>query len=184
MPTRSPYGPEAEAPRSPATHSPASRRRISEKLAFEPDENNGVRLFRRFQLHRFDGKQYDLKSSRNDTVQLQLLDAHTVDSIYRRDDQVTQKDSWVVSADGRQMDANHHRHVGNRPAPNREAGISKAVAGHASVQARRVSSGNTAMGSRAATEMIPLRCMNFKMPLTVSSRDGSALPHAEASRAA
>jgi hypothetical protein len=36
-------------------------------------------------------------------VQLQLVDAHTVDSIYRQDDQVTQKDRWVVSADGRQI---------------------------------------------------------------------------------
>jgi len=26
-----------------------------------------------------------------------------VDSIYRRDDQVTEKDTWVVSADGQQM---------------------------------------------------------------------------------
>jgi hypothetical protein len=26
-----------------------------------------------------------------------------VDAIYRRDDQVSQKDSWVVSADGQQM---------------------------------------------------------------------------------
>ena len=52
---------------------------------------------------RFDGKQYDLKNSRNDTVTLQLVDPHTVDAIYRRDDQVTQKDRWVVSADGQQM---------------------------------------------------------------------------------
>ncbi len=51
----------------------------------------------------FDGKQYDLKNSRNDTVTLQLVDPHTVDAIYRRDDQVTQKDRWVVSADGQQM---------------------------------------------------------------------------------
>jgi hypothetical protein len=36
-------------------------------------------------------------------VSLQLIDAHTVDSIYRRDDQITQKDRWVVSADGVQM---------------------------------------------------------------------------------
>jgi len=42
----------------------------------------------------------------------------------------------------------------------------------------------TALNSRGATEMMPFRFMNFKMPLTVSSRDGSAWPHAEASRAA
>ncbi|MGA2599121.1 MAG: hypothetical protein ABSH09_19265 [Bryobacteraceae bacterium] len=34
---------------------------------------------------------------------LALVDAHTVNSIYRRDDKVTQKDAWVVSADGQQM---------------------------------------------------------------------------------
>ena len=111
-----------------------------------------------------------------------MSNAHTEDSIYLRDYQVTQRDRWVVllmAAD----DANHHRYVGNRPAPDREAGISEAVMDYASVKARRLS-GNAALGSRAATEMIPLRCMNFKMPLTVSSRDGSALPHAEASLAA
>ena len=52
---------------------------------------------------RFDGKQYDLKNSRNDSVTLELVDPHTVDASYRRDDQVTQKDRWAVSADGQQM---------------------------------------------------------------------------------
>ena len=52
---------------------------------------------------RFDGKPYDLKNSRNDTVTLALADAHTVDAIYRRDNQMTQKDRWVVSTDGKQM---------------------------------------------------------------------------------
>jgi hypothetical protein len=73
-------------------------------LKIDPDGTDGVRFSGDFSYTaRFDGKQYDLKNSRNDTVQLQLVDAHTVDSIYRRDDQVTQKDRWVVSADGRQM---------------------------------------------------------------------------------
>jgi hypothetical protein len=36
-------------------------------------------------------------------VSLALVDAHTVDAIYRRDDKVAQKDRWVVSADGQQM---------------------------------------------------------------------------------
>ena len=49
---------------------------------------------------RFDGKRYDLKDSRNDTVSLQQVDAHTVESTYRRDEQVTEKDRWVVAADG------------------------------------------------------------------------------------
>jgi hypothetical protein len=39
----------------------------------------------------------------SDTVTLQIVDAHTVDAIYRRDNQVTQKDRWVVSPDGQQM---------------------------------------------------------------------------------
>jgi hypothetical protein len=52
---------------------------------------------------RFDGKQYDLQNSRNDTVMLELLDPQTVESVYRRDDQVTQNDKWVLSADGRQL---------------------------------------------------------------------------------
>jgi hypothetical protein len=73
-------------------------------LKIDPNGNDGVHFLGDFSYTaRFDGKQYDLKNSRNDTVQLQLVDAHTVDSIYRRDDQVTQKDSWVVSGDGRQM---------------------------------------------------------------------------------
>ena len=52
---------------------------------------------------RFDGKEYDLKNSINDTVTLQLADAHTVDSVQKRDDQITQRDHWVVSGDGQQM---------------------------------------------------------------------------------
>ena len=52
---------------------------------------------------RFDGKQYDLQNSGNDTVTLQLVDPHTVQSFYRRDNQVTQKDVWALSADGKQL---------------------------------------------------------------------------------
>jgi hypothetical protein len=36
-------------------------------------------------------------------VTLQLVDSHTVDATYRRDNQVTQKDRWTVSPDGQQM---------------------------------------------------------------------------------
>ena len=134
---------------------------------------------------RFDGKQYDLKNSRNDTVTLQLVDAHTVDSIYRRDDQLTQKDRWVVSADGKQMTLTDHGHVGNRPARHREAGVQEAVDGLVHPCRRQAQRrDDAALTSRVATEMIPLRCMNFRMPLTVSSSDGSGFPHAEASRAA
>ncbi len=52
---------------------------------------------------RFDGKQYDLQNSRNDTVQLALVDPHTVDEAYRRDNQITQRDRWVVSPDGHKL---------------------------------------------------------------------------------
>jgi hypothetical protein len=73
-------------------------------LKIEPDGTNGIHFSGDFSYTaRFDGKQYDLKNSRNDTVTLQLVDAHTVDAIYRRDDQVTQRDKWVVSPDGQQM---------------------------------------------------------------------------------
>jgi len=73
-------------------------------LRIEADGRGGVRFLGDFSYTaRFDGKQYDLKNSRNDTVTLQLIDPHTVDSIYRRDDQPTEKDRWVVSADGQQM---------------------------------------------------------------------------------
>jgi hypothetical protein len=73
-------------------------------LKFEADGKDGVRFSGEFSYTaRFDGKQYDLRNSRNDTVTLQLVDPHTVDSIYRRDGQPAEQDRWVVSADGRQM---------------------------------------------------------------------------------
>jgi hypothetical protein len=73
-------------------------------LKIEVDGRDGIRFLGDFSYTaRFDGKQYDLKNSRNDTVMLELVDPHTVDAIYRRDDQVAQKDRWLVSADGQQM---------------------------------------------------------------------------------
>lgn len=81
-----------------------SRMRQGMPLKFEANGNDGVRFSGDFSYTaRFDGKPYDLRNSRNDTVTLQLVDPHTVDAYYRRDDQVTQKDRWVVSADGQQM---------------------------------------------------------------------------------
>jgi hypothetical protein len=83
-----------------------SKTRLRQRLALkiEADGSGGVRFLGDFSYTaRFDGKQYDLKNSRNDTVTLELVDPHTVDAIYRRGDQVTQKDRWVVSADGQQM---------------------------------------------------------------------------------
>jgi hypothetical protein len=73
-------------------------------LRIEADGSGGVRFLGDFSYTaRFDGKQYDLKNSRNDTVTLELVDPRNVDAIYRRDEQVTQTDRWQVSADGQQM---------------------------------------------------------------------------------
>ena len=73
-------------------------------LKIEPDGTGGVHFLGEFSyIARFDGKEYNLKNSRNDTVTLVPVDDHTVDSIYRRDDQIAQKDRMVVSADGQQM---------------------------------------------------------------------------------
>ena len=83
-----------------------SKTRLRQGLALkiEPDGGDGVRFSADFSYSaHFDGKEYDLKNSINDTVSLQLVDAHTVDSIYRRDEQITQKDRWVVSLDGTEM---------------------------------------------------------------------------------
>jgi len=73
-------------------------------LKIEPAGEGVVRFSGEFSYTaRFDGKPYDLRNSRNDTVTLELVDPHTVDSIYRRDDQVSQRDRWTVSSDGQQM---------------------------------------------------------------------------------
>ena len=73
-------------------------------LKIEADGSGEVRFLGDFSYTaRFDGRQYDLKNSRNDTVTLELVDPRTVDAIYQRDGQVTQKDRWLVSADGQQM---------------------------------------------------------------------------------
>jgi hypothetical protein len=83
-----------------------SKTRLRQGLALkiEADGNEGVRFSADYSYAaRFDGKEYDLKNSNNDTVTLQLVDAHTVDAISKRGDKVTQKDRWVVSADGQQM---------------------------------------------------------------------------------
>jgi hypothetical protein len=83
-----------------------SKSRMAQGLALKiaPEGNDGSRFSGDYSYSaRFDGREYDLKNSRNDTVALQLVDGHTVDAIYRRDSQITQKDRWMVSADGAQM---------------------------------------------------------------------------------
>jgi len=73
-------------------------------LKIEADGKDGVRFSGDYSYSaRFDGKEYDLKNSPNDSVSLQLVDSHTVDAIYRREDQITQRDRWVISADGAEM---------------------------------------------------------------------------------
>ena len=73
-------------------------------LKIVPDGSDGVRFSGEGSFTgRFDGKQYNVQNSRNDTVQLALADPHTVDEAYRRDNQITQRDRWVVSPDGRRM---------------------------------------------------------------------------------
>ena len=73
-------------------------------LKIEPDGQDGVHFLGDYSYSaRFDGKEYDVRNSANDTVTLQLVDAHTVDAVYRRDNQITQRDRWVVSANGAEM---------------------------------------------------------------------------------
>ncbi|MGC9198121.1 MAG: hypothetical protein ACP5E5_04180 [Acidobacteriaceae bacterium] len=73
-------------------------------LKIEPDGRGGVRFSWSFSYDaRLDGRQYDLQNSRNDTVQLTLVNGRTVDAVYRRDGQVTEKAEWIVSADRREM---------------------------------------------------------------------------------
>jgi hypothetical protein len=81
-----------------------SRLRQGLVVHIEADGKDGVRFSGEFSYTgNFDGKEYILKNSNNDTVSLVLVDAHTVDSIYKRGDQITGRDRWVVSADGQQM---------------------------------------------------------------------------------
>jgi hypothetical protein len=81
-----------------------TRMRQGLALKIEPDGKDGVRFTGDFNYTaRFDGKEYDLKNSINDTVTLKLVDAHTVESIYRRGDQIAQTDRWVVLPDGTEM---------------------------------------------------------------------------------
>ena len=81
-----------------------SRMRQGLPLKIESDGKDGVRFSGEFSYSgRFDGKEYDLKTPPTIPCRLALVDAHTVDAIYRRDNQVAQNDRWVVSADGLQM---------------------------------------------------------------------------------
>jgi hypothetical protein len=81
-----------------------TRLRQGMSLKFEAVGNDGVQFTGEYSYTaRFDGKQYDVKNSRNDTVQLAQIDSHTVNATYRRDQQVTQQDRWVLAPDGKTM---------------------------------------------------------------------------------
>ncbi len=81
-----------------------TRIRQGAQIRIEAEGSGAVRFLGDYSYSaRFDGKPYDVANSRNDTVSLALADAHTVDEAFRRDNQVTQKDRWQVSADGKQM---------------------------------------------------------------------------------
>jgi hypothetical protein len=73
-------------------------------IKIEPSGKDGVHFAGEFSYTaNLDGRDYPLKGSRDDTVALTLVDAHTVDSTYKRGDEIGDKDRWVVSADGQQM---------------------------------------------------------------------------------
>jgi hypothetical protein len=81
-----------------------SRMKQGMVVKIEADGSGGVRFTSDYSYTaRFDGKPYDVRNFRNDTVELALADAHTVDETFRRDNQVTQKDRCQVSTDGKQM---------------------------------------------------------------------------------
>jgi hypothetical protein len=83
-----------------------SKTRLAQGLtvAVESTANGGVQFSSDFSYTgRLDGKPYELRNSRNDTVSLQLVDPRTVEAVYRRDNQETQKDRWTVSPDGHQL---------------------------------------------------------------------------------
>jgi hypothetical protein len=81
-----------------------TRMKQSPTIKIEASGNGGVRFTGDYSYTaRLDGKPYDVKNSRNDTVSLALGDPHIVNATFRRDNQVTQKDTWQVSADGQQM---------------------------------------------------------------------------------
>ena len=81
-----------------------TRLRQGEAIKIEQDGGGGTRFLGDYTYTaRFDGKPYDVRNSRNDTVTLAIADPHTVDATFRRDNQVTESDHWQVSADGQQM---------------------------------------------------------------------------------
>ena len=81
-----------------------SRLRQGLVLKIEPVGPDGVRYSGDFRYEaKLDGKEYTVTNSRDDTVALKLIDAHTVESVYKRDEQVGDRDRWALSADGQEL---------------------------------------------------------------------------------
>ena len=83
-----------------------SKTRLQQGLVIkiEPSGKDGVHFAGEFSYTaNFDGRDYPVKDSRDDTVALKWVDAHTVDAIYKRGDDVGDQEQWIVSADGQQM---------------------------------------------------------------------------------
>jgi hypothetical protein len=81
-----------------------TRMRQGLEIKIEPAGKGGVHFVGEFSYTaNFDGQDYPVKDSRDDTVALALVDPHTVASTYKRGDEIGDQDRWVVAADGRQM---------------------------------------------------------------------------------
>lgn len=73
-------------------------------LKFEAEGADGVRMSWDFSYSaKLDGKDYPIQNSRDDTVLLRQIDAHTVEAIYKRAGKITDQDRWTVSADGKRL---------------------------------------------------------------------------------
>jgi hypothetical protein len=73
-------------------------------LKFEAEGADGVRMSWGFSYSaKFDGKDYPLQNSRDDTVMLRQIDAHTVEAIYKRAGKIADRDRWVVFPDGKRL---------------------------------------------------------------------------------
>lgn len=73
-------------------------------IKIEPSGKGGVRFTGDFSYTaNFDGRDYPVTDSRDDTVALKLTDPRTVDAIYKRGDDIGDQEHWVVSPDGQQL---------------------------------------------------------------------------------
>jgi len=83
-----------------------SKTRLQQGLVIkiEPSGKDGVHFAGDFSYTaNFDGQDYPVNDSRDDTVALKWVDAYTVDAIYKRGDDIGDQEHWTVSADGQQM---------------------------------------------------------------------------------